>query len=119
MTDEVKIDEKSKQKKIAWIVFFVGLILIISIGSRGPRIPDESDARVMCELQIKSLLKAPQSASFSYGQDVKVNGQGAGPYVVKGYVEAQNSFGVMLRNNYVCNLKFEGTTAIFSEARLF
>ena len=60
------------------------------------------EALSMCELFIKRRLKAPSTAAFSHVWDTTTTGSGDGPYQVSGYADAQNSFGAMLRNRYVC-----------------
>jgi hypothetical protein len=60
------------------------------------------EALSMCELFVKGRLKAPSTAKFGHVWDTTTTGSGDGPYQVSGYVDAQNSFGAMLRNYYVC-----------------
>lgn len=84
-----------------------------------PRSPEvfERDiygAWVMCQGFVKGRLKAPSQASFGsiFGdyqspEDV-VRMTGNGKYRVRAWVEAPNSFGVMLRQSFVCELHEAG-----------
>jgi hypothetical protein len=60
------------------------------------------EALSMCEQFVERRLKAPSTAKFSHVWDTTMTGSGDGPYRVSGFVDAQNSFGAMLRNHYVC-----------------
>ena len=69
--------------------------------------PSESnlkeDAWSMCKKEVTSLLKAPSTASFPWYDEPNVAKRDKAPgYVVKGYVDAQNSFGATLRNHWIC-----------------
>jgi len=57
---------------------------------------------------VKKSLKAPSTAKFgSYGNSSVYHYTGC-KFVVKGYVDSQNSFGAMLRSNYSVTLKPTG-----------
>ncbi|MVX36119.1 hypothetical protein [Myroides sp. LoEW2-1] len=60
---------------------------------------------------VKSQLKSPSSAIFANSNEKKqsVTYNGSGVYVVRSWVDSQNSFGAMLRSNFECTVKFEGT----------
>ncbi|MGY1778762.1 hypothetical protein [Geodermatophilus sp. SYSU D01036] len=70
---------------------------------------DRSDgmAKVMCEDFIEERLKAPSTADFSGIFDTTITGSGD-DYTVRGYVDAENSFGAMLRSNYTCQIHDNG-----------
>jgi hypothetical protein len=61
------------------------------------------DAQVMSQKFVGNRLKAPSTAKFQLEPSVSHTGDGV--YVVSSYVDAQNSFGSMLRMNYRCTLK--------------
>ena len=63
-------------------------------------------AQTRCEVYILNRLKAPSSAVFSPRAVIESRKEGG--YLVGGFVEAQNMFGVMLRRNYVCELDAGG-----------
>ena len=68
------------------------------------------EAFVMSQSFMKKRLKAPSSASFPWYSDseVSVAHRGGGIFLVKSYVDAQNSFGAKLRTRYLCELKDNG-----------
>jgi hypothetical protein len=67
-----------------------------------------AEAKVMCEQFVRSRLKAPRTASFSHVWETEIRGSGDGPYEVAGFVDAQNSFGALLRNPYTCSVEATG-----------
>ena len=75
-----------------------------------PEITTEENSRAKaqtrCEVYILNRLKAPSSAVFSPRAVIESHKEGG--YLVGGFVEAQNMFGVMLRRNYVCELDAGG-----------
>jgi hypothetical protein len=63
--------------------------------------------QVACEFYIKARLKVPSTARFADFPAIVRNDDGS--YVVKGEVDAQNAFGVMLRKPYICSVGPGGT----------
>lgn len=57
---------------------------------------------------VKNQLKAPSTAKFPWYDDSCVDSLGNSRYRVTSYVDAQNSFGAMLRSNYICELEYVG-----------
>jgi hypothetical protein len=67
-------------------------------------------AFILAEEAMTKRLMTPSTAKFSSVLDTKVgrlNGGGPNKWVVKGYVDAQNGFGAMLRHNYQVVIEFE------------
>ena len=67
------------------------------------------DAFVMSQESIRARLKAPSTAKFPYivQKGVVVERLGAEQkYRVRAYVDAQNSFGAMIRQNYTATVQF-------------
>jgi len=76
---------------------------------------DKIGAWVMAEDFVRGGLKAPSTARFGsvFGGDYQrpddcVSVLGGGRYRVVGWVDAQNSFGALIRNNFVCVLRDRG-----------
>lgn len=66
---------------------------------------------VVCEKFAKQQLKAPSTASFDYGdvgQRYVARQQSDGTFQVKGWVDAENSFGAHLRSAYSCVVRHDG-----------
>ncbi len=62
-----------------------------------------TDAIYPCKEFVKRRLKAPSTAEFPWsGQKAAKTAHGT--YVVQSYVDAQNGFGAMIRNHYVCEV---------------
>lgn len=66
-------------------------------------------AAIICANFVERSLKAPKSADFPFGRaaygTAKLDDQ---KYLVRSYVDAQNSFGAMLRNDYTCGIQYVG-----------
>jgi len=67
-------------------------------------------AYVMCQEFVEDQLVAPATAKFPGMSEVVIvsikNEQNA--YRVSGYVDAQNRMGALIRNYYVCEIKYVG-----------
>ena len=61
----------------------------------------DSEAWTCAKKIVKDSLKAPSTAKFCSFPESKVKHLGNGEYMVTGWVEAQNSFGAMLRQSFV------------------
>ena len=66
---------------------------------------DWAVAYTIAEDAVKAQLKAPASANFSNKNDTSISVHN-NVWVVKGWVDAQNSFGATLRNNYTVQITF-------------
>jgi hypothetical protein len=88
---------------LALVAFAVIAGLIGSSG--GERTTDRGvEARIYCEDEIRDRLKAPSTAEFESSYS------GTDPVVVQGTVDAENSFGAMVRNSFQCSVTFSGDT---------
>ena len=66
---------------------------------------------------VKQFLKAPSPAkfpSYPWSGDAKVGYRGDGQYTVRAYVDAQNSFGAMIRTHFTCILQFHDSTGMMT-----
>jgi hypothetical protein len=55
-----------------------------------------------CQQELQKSLKAPSTAKFSSYSETEVAKADADTYLVNGWVDAQNSFGAVLRARYFC-----------------
>ena len=99
---------------LAFVVFFFsncgGSSNSSNSSSTTSKQPDKFDAYVMSQLFVEDALKAPSTAKFPvYSEDMVVDG-GDGSFIVSAYVDAQNSFGAMMRSNYVCIMQYDKAT---------
>lgn len=86
-------------------VFFV--LVALSGGCRDkPRPRKESDQKITaltyCQQEVKKKLKAPGTAKFSWTAANDLSSLGGGRYKVESWVDAQNSFGALLRSEFTC-----------------
>ena len=71
--------------------------------------PDLAGAFVASKEFVKKQLKAPATAKFPWGvSDQAVTYLGDNRYHVKSYVDAQNTFGALIRTHYTCILRDQG-----------
>lgn len=61
-------------------------------------------AYVYSQLCVKQKLKSPSSAKFPYTDEAEILKENDSTYLIKSYVDSQNSFGAMLRTNYLCEV---------------
>ena len=76
--------------------------------SRGTQRGDPGGAKITCEALVKARLKAPATAEFPGGYSRFTQDLGNGEYLVRSYVDSQNSFGAMLRQNFTCHVRQTG-----------
>jgi hypothetical protein len=103
------------------ILILGGVVLVVivlaALGGRGGRAPasvgpDRIAAWVDCKEFVSRGLKAPASAVFPLSNAPGVTiGQAGGRWVVAGFVDAQNSFGAQLRQDFQCEMTYAGNTA--------
>lgn len=79
--------------------------------------PTEFDAYYFSTEKVKTLLKAPSTAKFSAMHESKIKRKGAG-FEVLGYVDAQNSFGAMVRQSWLCNIEFPGENKYIAQCEV-
>jgi hypothetical protein len=92
-------------------IVLLGAILSTGQGDRGV-CESKSDAFAMSQEFVRKRLKAPSTASFPWisDRDVGVRYLGDCIHEVAAYVDAQNSFGAMLRSRYYVKLQNEQGT---------
>jgi hypothetical protein len=101
------------------VVIVLSIVLVVIINgisscnnnasvSHESDIPDNLNLCVTAHQYIEQLLKAPGSAKFPDCEASKIEGLGNNKYRVTSYVDSQNSFGALLRNNYMILLEYKG-----------
>ena len=83
-----------------WLVVAILLSAMCACGGSS-EVDDDSMARTMCQKFVRQSLKAPSTAKIPYGEQT-VATLDNGHYIVTGPVDAENSFGAMLRQTYYC-----------------
>ncbi len=108
----MKLTEPIHLTKLQKILLFGGLFFVFIWMTSSPddvsppkqATKDYSNtAKVCAKNNVKSMLTSPTSAKFplSIGTTQKLDEK---EYIVHGSVEAQNALGVMLKNDYLCNV---------------
>ena len=91
------------------VVLCVCFIAAYAFFNNGTSAPDyKSQADIMCQVHVTNSLKAPSTAKFEYLPDASVEDLGNNTFGMNSYVDAQNSFGAMLRTNYYCKIQYIG-----------
>lgn len=71
----------------------------------------EKDAKYACKEGVQRTLKSSSTAKFPNYQDFFAKKLAEGTYEITGFVEAQNSFGAMIRTNFICDVVRNSDTA--------
>jgi hypothetical protein len=111
-------------KALLWFLFLVGITIVIKKyfdpSKREPKsieteqiyeVLSDDDfsyrAFVISKSFIKENLKNPSTADFPFS-DYRYNRVSTDQIIIMSYVDAQNSFGAKIRNNYKIELNFNG-----------
>ncbi len=73
-----------------------------------PPRPKAREVHAMAELLILKYLKEPRTARFSGADQSTISALGDGSYEIRGWVEAQNAFGSLLRRHYAIRVRPTG-----------
>jgi len=79
-----------------------------SDSSSRPDVGDDTEAWVMCKQFVEDALKAPSTAEFQNSYDSDITEVGDQRWRVIDQVDAENSFGAMLRSEYDCTVEYRG-----------
>lgn len=114
-TQETK---KTSGTQILYGLVLVAVVFLLLVLCSGPKpaakataTPDAGDplkACWWCQVEVEEELKAPASAEFPSCNRASIRKIAEGVYEVKSYVDAQNSFGAMIRTDYICQVKYRG-----------
>lgn len=74
---------------------------------------DETDVWFEAKDIVKSRLKAPSTASFCSQSSATITKSGR-TWTITGYVDAENSFGAMIRNNFTVQITFNKNSTQYS-----
>lgn len=90
------------------VLAIIALFAMCAFGGKDDDSIGKSDAWVCAQDVVERNLKSPSSAKFCLMSEATIhyNGEedGGSRYTVSGYVDAQNSFGAMIRKNFTVNL---------------
>lgn len=109
--------EKKKQNKSALVVAIILAVLVLSYlviseNSKEEKIFEKDlkiDAFVIAKNFIRQNLKAPSTAEFQSYPEATISNDG-NQFTIYTYVDAQNSFGAMIRTHFRVVLKYKPET---------
>ena len=92
------------------LILFLCLICLCSsiFNGKGKEKNYELAAYVGCELYVKETLKAPASAEFPSTSTADIRELENKVFEIRSYVDAQNSFGAMIRTDFYCKIQYIG-----------
>lgn len=104
---------KSKLRTVSLVIIALSIVIIVAVsrlgddGTNAPPKPehDSMSAYYMSQQFAEKQLIAPSTAKFPPYSQNRVADLGGGEYVISSYVDAQNSFGAMIRTQYLCTVK--------------
>lgn len=98
-------------KKLISIALLVFCTFLVGCGSEDKPFSklsqdeQKSFAWVMATNAVKEQLKSPSSAKFPSQNSGRISSKGNNKYEISSYVEAKNSLGVMIKNNFTVVLE--------------
>lgn len=95
---------------VAAVVGLSAFAILQPVLKARPRVAEcgsDTMAFVMSQTFVKKQLKAPSTAKFPYINEASVLREGKCGFRVESYVDAQNSFGAMLRTYYTASVVYE------------
>lgn len=122
-------DDTPARRKLGLILFLglLGAIALLAIlfSQRDPGIGIENPPAVvqptatedvrsaffayqMCKEFVSDRLKAPRTADYPAYLDAQIAEYQPGYFAIDAYVDAENSFGAMIRTNFICKVKYAG-----------
>ena len=116
---------KSKNPGCGTLIFFIICVAVFLAGCgaiksssnsstptyskahKGLTVDQEAEAIAMAKEMVKAELKAPSTASFPWDASAYAITKSGNQYTVKGYVDAQNSFGAKIRSTFEACFTYE------------
>lgn len=91
-----------------------------STASQSSSGPDTAGAFACAKTQLLSMLASSSSAKFPWVHtDAITQKLSDGNYMISSYLDAQNGFGAMIRQDYVCKVRFNSLDDCSAECELF
>ena len=101
------------------IVAFLYLIVQIFTPPTDTSMTPSQIAWYGCRQAIENKLKAPKTAEFQRYSEKDIRNINDKIYYVYMYVDAQNSFGAMIRSDFTCNIELSGNEDEYRILHLF
>lgn len=105
------ITEKQPTKnKNSLIIIILILVAIWALAKCSPA-DQELDAKMCAEEAVMARLKSPSTAEFCSYADMTATESGDNRWTVSGYVDAENSFGTVVREYFVVDLRITDSSS--------
>ena len=106
----VRLEPEKRKTRNGLIVFGVLAVVIVTSLAMTPKSDTVTDrhAKAECERLVKRQLRVPDSANFSGLTETSAAKLEAGLWAIRGHVTSKNAFGVDLRSEYVCSVRYLG-----------
>ncbi len=108
----------STRVKLAWVLgasLAMGWCVYSSSTARVARPPalpyNATTAFSICKQFVEKRLRAPASAKFPPSSEAATTDMGGGRFRVLSYVDSQNGFGALIRNNFDCSVRWTSGTS--------
>ncbi|WP_151671431.1 hypothetical protein [Nitrincola schmidtii] len=121
-------NDKSKRKNLpGWFVLLVLSSLATFIWYQIPEsshppinqvetkkspVIDEYNALITCQNRVRNNMRSPSSAKFPPMRDINVYKVDENEWLIRGFVDGQNSFGAVVREHYECQVEYTGQLLI-------
>lgn len=101
-------------KRLLWLGLLVFVVLFgfcfSLLSDREPKadIGEAVSAWVACQQFVEERLKAPSTVEYPSPYTEYTRSVGGGTFEVDAYVDAENSFGAMIRTDFLCTVDYRG-----------
>jgi len=114
---ELGIESKPIKTKGCLISLGLFIFFVVLVSSCAKPEPEDSalNAYLISQEFVSDQLKSPSTAKFPPYSESFITDWGKGKYVVNAYVDAQNLFGAVIRNNYRITVTCTGDKNWISE----
>lgn len=98
----------NKKAVLSLIAILVVSALVLSACGSSSSNKSATDAKICAEKAVTDSLKSPSTAKFCKYTEMTATNLGGDRWKVTGYVDAQNSFGAVIRTNWTVTLTLTG-----------
>jgi hypothetical protein len=97
-------------------MYYFAMVMRMLMNSRATKAPppishSASAAWSVCQQFVSEWHRAPKTAEFADFSDSQSRGGQDGEYEIHSYVDAQNGFGALIRNSYLCTVRHQSGTS--------
>ncbi|RPI06745.1 MAG: hypothetical protein EHM64_01860 [Ignavibacteriae bacterium] len=113
--NKFKEEEKAKKRKKYWYIIlgvFAFIVIANLFSDSGTQSKDSlrTNAYTMAKHFIKEQLTSPASADFASMSESNISTKDGVTFTISSYVDSQNSFGAVIRTNFVVKIRYIEST---------